>query len=142
MAVPVLPSPKSHRRLVIIPVDASVNLTVKGAIPVVGAAEKAATGGAGELTIIYPFRVSVLDPPGPLTASRISYVPALLKVNALDPSGVNVFQVGAEVSLYCHVRVVIEPVDESVKVTFNGAVPLWGVAENDATGGAAVTVIS
>ena len=47
-------------------------------------------------------------------------------MNAFDPSRVNVVQVDAEVSLYCHVRVVTLPVDESVNVTFNGAVPVVG----------------
>ena len=40
----VVPSPKSQKRLVIVPVDESVKLTVKGLNPLIGVPEKLATG--------------------------------------------------------------------------------------------------
>ena len=43
VAVPVCPSPNSHKRLVIAPVDWSVNCTVSGAVPEVGEPVKSAT---------------------------------------------------------------------------------------------------
>ena len=39
------PSPNCQNRFVIEPLDASVNVTVSGDVPLVGAALKAATGG-------------------------------------------------------------------------------------------------
>jgi hypothetical protein len=51
------------------------------------------------LTVMYPGWIFVLDPPGPLTVNWISYIPALVNVNAFVPSGVNGVQVDAEVSL-------------------------------------------
>ncbi len=41
-AVLVVPSPKLHSRLVIVPVEASVKLTARGAVPLVGVAVKPA----------------------------------------------------------------------------------------------------
>lgn len=62
------------------------------------------------------------------------------------PSRVNVVQVVAEVSLYCHVLELILPVDESVNTTFSGATPCVGVAEKCALGvwvdGAASTIVT
>ena len=63
-----------------------------------GIPENAATGG-GVVTVMYPGWIFVLDPPGPLTVNWISYIPALVNVNAFVPSGVNGVQVDAEVSL-------------------------------------------
>jgi hypothetical protein len=51
----------------------------------------------------------------------------------------NVVHVVAVLSLYCHVLVVMLPVDESVNVTFNGASPVVGLAVNPAIGGGVVT---
>jgi hypothetical protein len=60
------------------------------------------------------------------------------------PSGVNVVHVVAELSLYCHVLLVIFPVDVSVNVTFNGRAPVVGLPVNAATGGcgAAETIVT
>ncbi len=43
----VCPSPKSHWRLVMVPLDWSVNWTVRGTVPEVGEALNAAVGGTG-----------------------------------------------------------------------------------------------
>ena len=74
-----VPSPKCHRWFVIEPVDVSVNVTVNGAVPLVGAALNAATGG-GTLfvfpTVIRLTCTFVLEPPGPLTINWTVSVPA------------------------------------------------------------------
>jgi hypothetical protein len=54
-------SPKSHRYDVIVPVLASVNVTVNGAAPVNGAPVKLAVGAAA-VTLTYPTFVDVLNP--------------------------------------------------------------------------------
>jgi hypothetical protein len=64
-------SPKLHCHDVIVPVDVSVNVTARGAVPVVGLALKDATAGA--LTTIWWLTESV--PPGPLTVNDAVYVP-------------------------------------------------------------------
>ena len=51
------PSPKSQKRLVIVPVERSVNVTVKGFSPIVGLAKKLATG------IIAPVPITELTLP-------------------------------------------------------------------------------
>src|SRR5882724_13130000 len=68
----VWPLPKSQNRFVIVPNDASVNVTAKGAAPINGVAEKAATGaeaspqqlGASNAT------VSTNQPAAPILASE------------------------------------------------------------------------
>jgi hypothetical protein len=59
-----------------LPVDWSVNWTVKGAWPEVGEAEKLATGGGGVVTVIVALALSL--PPLPVTVSVTVNVPALL----------------------------------------------------------------
>jgi len=64
-------SPKFHTRLVMVPVEVSVNATVTGAMPAVGLARNDATGGAGGAG----FTVIVIDaeagtPPGDLEGCR------------------------------------------------------------------------
>ena len=44
VAVEVPPSPRFHERAVTVPVEVSVKLTLSGAVPLVGAAVKFATG--------------------------------------------------------------------------------------------------
>lgn len=46
------PSPKSHVYEVGLPVEASVNATVRGAVPLVGVPIKLATGGVSEVTVM------------------------------------------------------------------------------------------
>ena len=62
----VVPSPNSQAQLAAMPVDELVNVTLKGAVPLVGAIVKFATGGA-ELALIVAVLVSV--PPGPVAVS-------------------------------------------------------------------------
>ena len=54
-----------------------MKLTLSGATPLVGAAAKFATGApGGGLTVIRFVRVSVSEPPGPVTVRLTEYVPA------------------------------------------------------------------
>ena len=46
------PSPKSHAHEVGLPVEVSVNATVRGAVPLGGVPVKLATGGVGEVTVM------------------------------------------------------------------------------------------
>src|SRR6266404_4678802 len=55
----IVPSPKSHKRLVIVPVEMSVKETVSGVGPVVGLAVKAAAGTMAPV----PLNALVLTPP-------------------------------------------------------------------------------
>ncbi len=77
-----LPSPKLQRRFVIEPVDVSVNVTFNGAVPLVGAALNAATGGGtlfvlpAALTVIRLACTFVPERPGPLTTNWTVSVPA------------------------------------------------------------------
>src|SRR5262249_22979648 len=82
--VEVPPSPKLHDREVIAPVEASVNTTLSGAVPLTGAALNAATGGG---CVFRPRRlkrfVETLLTPGPPTfgpSMRNTFVPAGLPV--------------------------------------------------------------
>ncbi len=64
----VTPSPKSHSQLVIVPLDTSLKLTVKGTVPLTGEAVKSAIGGVMiSVTVMKLGRVKVSLPPGPLT---------------------------------------------------------------------------
>ena len=55
-----------------------MKVTVRGAVPRVGSALKAATGGSGGVaTVIKLGWVLVLAPPGPLTTSDTVFVPAV-----------------------------------------------------------------
>jgi hypothetical protein len=63
------PSPKVQAQPVISPVEVSVKLTVNGASPLVGLAEKAATGGGGVGSLTLMVAVAPSDPPGPVTVS-------------------------------------------------------------------------
>ena len=75
MEVPV--SPKSQLWAVTTPVDRSVKLTVSGAVPEVGLAEKTATGAVwGSVTPMACEAESV--PPGPVTVSVAVKFPAVL----------------------------------------------------------------
>jgi hypothetical protein len=78
-ALAVVPSPNCHDRLVMLPVDVSVNVTVNGTVPLVGAALNDAMG-AGVLfpTIIKLACTLVLEPPGPLTTNWTVSVPAVV----------------------------------------------------------------
>lgn len=75
-------------------------------------------------------------PPGPVTDRTAVYVPGVVNVwltfcpLALPPS------------LKDHVHDVIEPVEWSAKDTVRGAIPIEGVAVNEACGGADVTTIA
>jgi hypothetical protein len=75
----VVPSPKFHDRLVILPVEVSVKLTDTGAIPDVGVAEKLATGGAVvTLVTVMNFNLVFFTLPlGPVAVRLTSYVPAV-----------------------------------------------------------------
>ncbi len=64
-AVLVLPSPKSQVREVMLPVEASVKATGRGAAPDVGVALKAAPGGGVTVTVTG----AVTVPPGPIAIS-------------------------------------------------------------------------
>ena len=75
MSVEVAPSPKLHRRVVIVPVDVSVNDTLSGAVPLFGADVKFATGPT-EVARIRPGFVNVFEPPGPVTVRLTENVPA------------------------------------------------------------------
>ena len=126
MEVP--PSPELHERELMVPVDASVKVTLSGAVPVVGDALKPATGavGAGETTMRLVF-VSVSEPPGPVTVRDTVKVPAAKEWDGL-------VTVDVPPSPKFHERAVMLPVEESVKVTFRGAVPVVGDALKPATG--------
>jgi hypothetical protein len=63
-----VPSPKSQFHVVAVPVVVLLNVTVKGAAPLVGVMLKFATG-AGGLTVIGVLAVLVLLPPGPVAVS-------------------------------------------------------------------------
>ncbi len=64
-AVLVLPSPKSQAQEAMVPVEASVKATVRGAGPDVGVALKAALGGGVTVTVTG----AVTVPPGPIAVS-------------------------------------------------------------------------
>ena len=64
----VVPSPKLQAQPVTLPVVASVNATVSGAVPLVGVIVKFATG-AGGVTLIGVDAVLVELPPGPVAVS-------------------------------------------------------------------------
>ncbi len=70
----VTPSPKSHSQAVIVPVDTSLKLTVKGTVPLMGLAVKSAVGG-NVVTVMKLGRVKVLLPPGPLTVKLTVKMP-------------------------------------------------------------------
>jgi hypothetical protein len=67
-AVLVVPSPKSHAQVAIVPVEEFVNATLNGAVPLVGVIVKFASGGAA-LTLMGVVAVSVSAPPGPVAVS-------------------------------------------------------------------------
>src|SRR3954468_24378544 len=69
-AVDVVPSPKSHDHDVGAPVDVSVNWTASGAVPLVGVAEKLATGGPGAGAVTAIVVVAGADAPPALEATR------------------------------------------------------------------------
>src|SRR5712671_5265727 len=74
----VAPSPKFQKRLVIVPVEESVNATARGATPLVGVPEKAATGTCAPV----PATVLVALPP-------LAVVKMTLLVNPPTATGVN-----------------------------------------------------
>jgi len=63
------PSPKFQSRLVMLPLDRSVNCTVKGALPELGLALKFAVGAGGGAVVTWIVRLLLLEPPLPLTIS-------------------------------------------------------------------------
>ena len=64
--VEVVPSPKFHSLLVILPVEALVNCTTRGLLPLLGAAVKSATG-PGSVNCTKSPIITVSEPPGPET---------------------------------------------------------------------------
>ena len=74
----VKPSPKFQERLVIVPVEVSENVTVRGSNPAVGFAVKAPIG------ICAPIPVTELDRLGPLLAKKVTWL-----VNGPTLTGVN-----------------------------------------------------
>jgi hypothetical protein len=73
------PSPNVHEWFVIVPVDASVKVTLSGAAPLVGLAVKSATGAAA-VTVIRLDCVFVDEPSGPNTVKLTENVPAFVYV--------------------------------------------------------------
>src|SRR5438105_1165138 len=63
------PSPKSQSRLVMLPLDRSVNCTAKGAWPEVVLAVKSAVGAGGGGAVAWIARLLLLEPPLPVTVS-------------------------------------------------------------------------
>ena len=63
-----VPSPKSHAQVVTLPVVVLVNVTLSGAIPLVGVMLNLATGAAA-LTLIGVEAVLLELPPGPVAVS-------------------------------------------------------------------------
>jgi hypothetical protein len=77
------PSPKFQLHAVGLPVDASVNCTVKGACPLEGSAVKSAqSGGGGEAALVTTIvsLVLLVASPAPVTVSVTVKLPALEKV--------------------------------------------------------------
>src|ERR1035437_2070660 len=74
----VFPSPKSQNRLVIVPLELSVNVTASGAAPLVGVPVKLATG------TIAPVPLTVLVATPPLAVANVT-----LLVNAPALTGAN-----------------------------------------------------
>src|SRR5215510_8528340 len=79
----VLPSPKSQNLLVIVPVELSVKVTVRGLMPLVGVAAKLALGRDAAA----PVRVLVLLPPLLVKVMTLVKLPALvgLKLTCTRP---------------------------------------------------------
>src|SRR5438445_5562224 len=69
----VVPSPKSQKRLVIVPVELSVKLTASGRSPLVGLPAKLAVGPTAPV----PVRVLVLLPPSLEITTTLLKLPAL-----------------------------------------------------------------
>ena len=63
------PSPKFQSRLVMLPLDWSVNCTLKGALPEVGFALKFAVGAGGGGVVTWIVRFLLFDPPLPVTVN-------------------------------------------------------------------------
>src|SRR5690606_35153558 len=115
-----------------LPLEVSVNTTLRGGFPFTGVPLNAATGaGVTAATVMKLVFTSLSLPPGPVTVSRISYAPAEVNVYELSPASVNVVQVLAELSLYSQARDVILPLEVSVNTTFSGAFPFTGVPLKD-----------
>jgi len=64
-----VPSPKFQSRLVMLPLDWSVNCTVKGALPDVGLAVKFAVGAGGGGVLTWIVTLLLFDPPLPVTVN-------------------------------------------------------------------------
>ena len=63
------PSPKFQSRLVMLPLDRSVNCTAKGAWPEVLFAVKSAVGGGGGGAVTWIAMLLLLEPPLPVTVN-------------------------------------------------------------------------
>ena len=73
----VAPSPKLHDWLVMFPLELLLKLTVSGAVPEVGLAEKTATGAVwGAVTMMV--RAAELLPPGPAIPRIAVKVPTVV----------------------------------------------------------------
>ena len=57
------PSPKVQERFVIVPVELSVNVTVRGMLPVVGTPVKFADGGCGVMMVKLALAAALIAPP-------------------------------------------------------------------------------
>ena len=77
VALVVAPSPKSQNRLVVVPDEPSVKVTVKGTTPEVGPAVKAATGTAAA----WPLTRLVAPPPLLVNTSALVKAPAATGLN-------------------------------------------------------------
>jgi hypothetical protein len=138
------PSPKFQLHAVRLPVDVSVNCTVKGACPLEGLAVKLAIGGGGGGGAVVTTIVSLLllvALPESVTVSVTVKFPALVNVWV----GFSVATVG-EPSPKFQLHAVGLPVEVSVNCTVRDACPVVGSAVKLATsggggGGAVVTTI-
>jgi uncharacterized protein (DUF58 family) len=126
--VDVPPSPNSQAHDVGAPVEVSVKLTGSGAVPVVGDAVKEATGAGVAAGSTVMVAVAEVEPPLFVAVSFAVYVPAAVYVW----EGFCAVEVPPSPKSQAHD--VGAPVEVSVKLTGNGAVPVTGEAAKDATG--------
>src|SRR5436190_24329960 len=74
------PSPKFQSRLVMLPLDWSLNCTLNGALPEVGLALKFAVGAGGGGVLTWIVRLLLLEPPLPVIGRVSCRVSALFHV--------------------------------------------------------------
>ncbi len=124
------PSPKDHFHVSGDPLLWSVKLTVRGAFPVTGDAEKLVTGvlNKGPETAMNPVFVRELVPPAPPAVNVTEYSPDSLYVCT------GFLSVELVSSPKYHFHEAGDPVLLSVKLTVRGAFPVTGDAEKLATG--------